>query len=96
VPHLVAAADGWDDLNEEDRELVNRALALFDVLGFYVAKRYVKFDDARDLWGPTVTLAWTGRRRSFKAAVPRSSAACGATSNASQRMHAGMEVAKVE
>jgi hypothetical protein len=58
VPHLVAAADGWDDLNEEDRELVNRALAMFDVLGFYVAKRYVKFDDARDLRGPTVTLAW--------------------------------------
>jgi hypothetical protein len=37
---------------------------MFDVPGFYVAKRYVKFDDARDLWGPAVTLAWD-RTKSF-------------------------------
>jgi hypothetical protein len=54
--HRVAAADGWDDLDENERELINRALAMFDVLGFYVAKRYVEFDDANDLWGPAVTL----------------------------------------
>jgi hypothetical protein len=36
--HLVAAADGWDELNEENRELINHALAMFDVLGFYVAR----------------------------------------------------------
>jgi hypothetical protein len=56
--HLVAAADDSDDLNEENRELINRALAMFDVLGFYVARRYVKFDDAHDLWGPAAILAW--------------------------------------
>ncbi len=56
--HLVAAADGWDELNEENRELINHALAMFDVLGFYVARRYVKFDDAHDLWEPAAILAW--------------------------------------
>ncbi len=51
--------EGWEDrLSADDRDQINRALALFDVLGYYVHRKYVRLDDALELWGYTTARCW--------------------------------------
>ena len=53
----------WEqDDEKEDLDDINRALAMFDVLGYYVAKRWVSEADAIELWGESLIRAWQAGR----------------------------------
>ena len=53
---------GWSDTATdaaaEARDKANRALAMFDVVGWYVRKKYVDPSDVLALWAPAIVLCW--------------------------------------
>lgn len=61
--HQYAAsdADWWDvstDAAVEARDKINGALALFDMVGWYVEKRHVDPDAILELWSPALVRCW--------------------------------------
>jgi hypothetical protein len=45
-------------LDQNEFSQINAALALFDVLGLYVHRKYVRRQDALQLWAVPTVLAW--------------------------------------
>lgn len=53
--------DWWDVSSPEAsaaRDKINGSLALFDMVGWYVHRRYVRADDILELWAPALVLCW--------------------------------------
>ena len=57
-----AEVRGWYDLHPEERELANRALALFDAACYYADKRYIDRTDFLHLWADSMASLATQSR----------------------------------
>ena len=59
--YATSDADWWDvssDAAAEARDKINGALAMFDVVGWYVEKKYVDADAILEVWSPALVRCW--------------------------------------